>query len=180
VVEEVDYHSAGEGDIPFFDGPVLPDVDNPKVGEWANLLKTDRTMGSLQYFEPKKNGGKTYVFPPDAVVEEGIVQWKSSLVGQFMDKPLPYFLVKKSVQSMWSQYGEIEIFSLENGIFIFRFQDEATCEEILENKLWHVANKPLILRKWQPGMQVLKLSLTYVPVWLNFFICLWSFGLPLV
>jgi hypothetical protein len=46
----------------------------------------------------------------------------------------------------------------------FRFQDEATCEEILENKLWHVANKPLILSKWQPGMQVLKLSLTSVSV----------------
>jgi hypothetical protein len=53
-------------------------------------------------------------------------------------------------------------------MFIFRFQDEATCEEILKNKLWHVANKPLILRKWQPGMQVLKLSLTSVPVWVKF------------
>jgi len=65
---------------------------------------------------------------------------------------LPYFLVKKYVESMWKQYDAVEVFSLDNGMFIFRFQDEATCEQILENKLWHVANKPLILRKWQPGM----------------------------
>jgi len=105
VVEEVDYHSAGEGEMPILDGPEIPEVDFinvPKVGDWANLFKTDRTMGSLQHFEPKKNGGKTCVFPPDAVVEEGIVKWSSSLVGQFMDKPLPYFLVKKSVELMWS------------------------------------------------------------------------------
>lgn len=85
-----------------------------------------------------------------------------------MDKPLPYFLVKKAVNSMWSQCGETEVFSLENGLYIFRLQDEATCEEVLEAKLWHVANKPLILRKWQPGMQVLKLNLTSVPVWVKF------------
>jgi len=63
---------------------------------------------------------------------------------------------------MWKQYGDIEVFSLENGMYIFRFRDEVTCEEVLEAKLWHVANKPLILRKWQPGMQVLKLTLSGV------------------
>jgi hypothetical protein len=164
VAEEMVYHSAGEEEILIHDGP----DDASKVGDWANLFKSDRTMGSLQYFEPKKNGGKTCVFSPDAIVEEGIVKWKSSLVGQFMDKQLTYFLVKKSVESMWKQYSAVEVFSLDNGMFIFRFQDEATWEEILENKLWHVANNPLILRKWQPGMQVLKLSLTSVPVWVKF------------
>jgi hypothetical protein len=85
-----------------------------------------------------------------------------------MDKSLPYFLVKKSVTAMWSQYGEVEVFSLENGMYIFRLKDEATCDEILESKIWHVSNKTLILRKWKPGMQVLKLALSSVPVWVKF------------
>jgi hypothetical protein len=68
---------------------------------------------------------------------------------------------------MWKQYGDIEVFSLENGMYIFRFRDEVTCEEVLEAKLWHVANKPLILRKWQPGMQVLKLTLTFILIWIK-------------
>jgi len=70
VAEEMVYHSAGEEEILIHDGP----DDASKVGDWANLFKSDRTMGSLQYFEPKKNGGKTCVFSPDAVVEESIVK----------------------------------------------------------------------------------------------------------
>jgi hypothetical protein len=73
--------------------------------------------------------------------------------------------VKKSVAIMWKQYGEVEVFSLENGMFLSRFtDDQLTCDAVLEAKIWHVANKPLILRKWLPGMQVLKLTLTSVPV----------------
>jgi hypothetical protein len=45
--------------------------------------------------------------------------------------------------------------------------DEVTCNEVLEAKIWHVANKPLILLKWMPGMQVLKLTLTSIPVWVK-------------
>jgi hypothetical protein len=37
-----------------------------------------------------------------------------------MDKKLPYFLVKKIVESMWKQYGAVEVFSLDNGMFIFQ------------------------------------------------------------
>jgi hypothetical protein len=53
---------------------------------------------------------------------------------------------------------------LENGLYLFRFRDEKTRDEVMEAKLWHMANKPLILRKWITGMQLLKLSLSNVPV----------------
>lgn len=39
---------------------------------------------------------------------------------------------------------------------------------MLESRLWHVGNKPLILRKWEQGMQVLKLTLSSIPVWVKF------------
>jgi hypothetical protein len=84
-----------------------------------------------------------------------------------MDESLPYFLVKKAATVMWQQYGDVEVFSLENGMYIFHFQDEVSCDEILESRLWHISNKPLILRKWKPGMQVLKLALSSVPVWIK-------------
>jgi hypothetical protein len=164
-----------ELNFPILDGPeVFHDehkVDSAPLDDlkdWRGLFKTDGSMGNLQYFEPVKVGGKICVSPPEEAIEEGISKWCSSLVGQFMDKSLPYCLVKKAVSLMWKQHGEIEVFSLDNGMFIFRFQDEATCDEILESNLWHVSNKPLILRKWRPGMQVLKLTLTSVPVRVKF------------
>jgi hypothetical protein len=86
-------------------------------------------------------------------VEKGIAKWKPSLVGQLLDKTLPFFLVKKTVDIMWSQYGGVKVLSMENGLFIFRFPDEKTRDAVLV-KFWHIANKPFILRKWQQGMQL--------------------------
>jgi hypothetical protein len=117
------------------------------------------------------------VYPPADDVKEGVSKWRPSLVGQFFDKPLPFYLVKKDVTAMWKQYGEVEVFSLDNGLYIFRFQDELHCEEILDTKLWHIANKPLILRKWRPSMQMSKVTLSSIPVWIklmNLLLELWS------
>jgi hypothetical protein len=59
------------------------------------------------------------------------------------------------VDIMWQKYGKVEVFSMENGIYIFRFNDhELSCEAGLEEKIWRVANKPIILRKWEPRIRV--------------------------
>jgi hypothetical protein len=136
--------------------------EDPVFVDWRGLFNSDRSLGNLQYFPPVKKDGKVFVSPPGDDVEKGIAKWKTSLVGQLRDKPLPFFLAKKSVAIMWKQYGEIEVFSLENGMYIFKFPDEVSCEEVLKAILW-----PVILRKWQPGMQVLKLTLSTIPVWIK-------------
>lgn len=89
-----------------------PKVEDPRKGDsnqqdWRGLFKTEKTMGSLHYFEPKNIDGKVEVTPPLEAIEEGISQWNSSLVGQFFDKPLPYFLAKKAIDSMWSQFVKL-------------------------------------------------------------------------
>jgi hypothetical protein len=95
------------------------------------------------------------------------LKWSSSLVGQFLDKPVPYYIVKRVVESIWARYGKIEVFLLKNGLYLFRFEDEKTRDEVMEAKVWHMANKPLILQKWTPGTQLLKLSLSFIPVWIK-------------
>ena len=34
------------------------------------------------------------------------------------------------------------MFSVENGLYIFKFNDESTRDAVLEAKIWHIANKP--------------------------------------
>lgn len=51
--------------------------------------------------------------------------------------------------------------------FYFLSADEKTRDAVLEAKFWHITNKPLILRKWQPGMHLLKLSLSKIPIWIK-------------
>jgi hypothetical protein len=146
-----------------------PDVHKDHKGEtqdWRNLFKTGKSVG-LQFHEPSRQNGRIVIQPPRKAVEDGIVKWSSSLIGQFLDKPLPFYVVKRSVDNLWSMYGSVDVSLLENGLYLFRFADEKTRDIVLEEKLWYIANKPLILRRWVPGMQLLKLSLSSIPIWVK-------------
>ena len=58
---------------------------------------------NCKFFEPTKVNDKIVVKPPAKAMEHGIAKWNTSLVGQCLDKPLPYFLVKKTLEAIWSQ-----------------------------------------------------------------------------
>lgn len=102
------------------------------------------------------------VRPLIEVVEEGILEWAPNLVGQVLDKPLPFLLVKNTIENLWRQLGPIQVHSMEKGLFPFKFPDCRIRDAVHEAKTWFVANKPLVLRKWKLGMQMLDLSLSKV------------------
>jgi hypothetical protein len=70
-------------------------------------------------------------------------KWLSSLVGQFLDKPLPFFFW---LRKLWIICG-VSKEGYENGRYIFIFNGQKTRDAVLEAKICHIANKPLILRK---------------------------------
>jgi hypothetical protein len=122
----------------------------------------------LQYFEPKKIRGKVFITPRRKLLQKVLPNGGHVWLVNSSTSRCHIFLVENAVISMWRQYGDVEVFSLENGMFIFQLQDGASCDDILDSRVWHVSNKPLIMRKWQLGMQILKLNLTSVPVWVKF------------
>ena len=40
---------------------------------------------------------------------------------------------------------------------------------VMENGPWYIAGRPIILRVWQPGMEMLNIQLTYLPIWVKFY-----------
>ena len=52
--------------------------------------------------------------------------------------------------SLWSNYGQVQVFSIENGMFLFKLKDEVARDAILEDRIWYIANNPLFLLKWTP------------------------------
>jgi len=60
-----------------------------------------------------------------------------------------------------------------SGHFFFRFNSETECESVLEGGPWYIAGKPIILRKWRPGLKFDKEAVKTIPVW-----CIFSY-LPL-
>ena len=113
-------------------------------------------------------------------MDEGIAKWESSLIGKFFNKAPSFLLVKCFVEGLWGQYGLVEVFALDNGMFLFHFPDTRSRDSVLEARLWHIADKSIFLHKWQSRMQFLDLSLRKIPIWIKSFISLWSIGITFV
>ena len=96
----------------------LGEVSKPER-DWRGLFQSENAGVSLQYFELDVIDGKVVVEPPSEVIEKGIFKWSFSLVGQFLDKPFPYYHVKKAVDIMWKHFGKMEVFLLDIGMYIF-------------------------------------------------------------
>ena len=61
------------------------------------MLKRNQLV-NCKFFERTKVNDKIVVKPLAKAMEDGIAKWS-----QCLDKPLPYFLVKKTVEAIWSQ-----------------------------------------------------------------------------
>ncbi|XVE58896.1 hypothetical protein DITRI_Ditri04bG0205600 [Diplodiscus trichospermus] len=93
---------------------------------------------SMQYFPPKEENGNMVVIPPDQIFEDGDELWKNAAV-----RPAG------------------------SNLFIIQFSNEEVRDRVIEEGPWYIQNKPLIVRKWEPGMMSLDLDLTRVPVWIH-------------
>ncbi|KAK8549624.1 hypothetical protein V6N13_073407 [Hibiscus sabdariffa] len=56
-----------------------------------------------------------------------------------------------------------------SNLYVFSFGNAAAMDWVLENGPWHIQNKPLILRKWEPNLRRLDLDLKKIPVWVQLY-----------
>ena len=90
------------------------------------------------------------------------------LVGQFFDKRLPLHVVRAAVDRLWGKREMPEISITYNGLFLFRFKDMAARDWVMDCGPWYIAVRPFVIRRWQPGMEMLNIQLTSLPIWVNF------------
>ena len=62
-----------------------------------------------------------------------------------------------------------EISTTDNGLYLFRFKDMDARDWVMEKGPWYIAGRPIILRVWQPGMEMLNIQLTSLPIWVKFY-----------
>ena len=140
------------------------------VQSWSSLFSMPvKTGGPLQFYKPHRVDGKMVVRPPVEVVNEGIDLWKGCLVGQFLDKRLPFPVVRSLVNRLWGKKEMPDISTTENGLFFFRFRDPEARDWVMDNGPWNLAGRPFILRAWKPGMDMLNIQLSTVPIWVKFY-----------
>ena len=148
---------AGEGYVHHY--PDIPNTTNlemangPPVKSWKSLVSIPVKSGSpLQFYRPHCANGKLVAKSPAEAVNEGIDMWKGCLVGQFLDKRLPFPVVRSLVNRLWGKREMPEISTTGNGLFFFRFKDPEARDWVMNAGPWHLAGRPFIVRAWKPGM----------------------------
>lgn len=67
----------------------------------------------------------------------------------------------------WRAIGLPTVHILREGIFLFDFTDVESRNRILENN-WTFRGQPLILKPWTPDLDLQKMDVEKVPVWIQF------------
>ena len=149
---------------------IFPSEDAKGSHNWRSLfVKQPKSCSSLVFTNPSTVDGKVIINPPLEAVVEGVGIWEGCLVGQFFGKRLPLHVVKSLVARLLGKHEIPEISTTDNGLFIFRFRDPDARGWVLESGPWYLAGRPIILRIWKPGMEMLNVQITSLPIWVEFF-----------
>lgn len=80
-----------------------------------------KTDNKLDFVEPNIVDGKPRAWISKKVVDEGKMLWEGCLIGYFLDRRVAFIAMKEAITRMWNLKGSLEIFSMENGFYMFRF-----------------------------------------------------------
>ncbi|KAK8606885.1 hypothetical protein V6N13_052638 [Hibiscus sabdariffa] len=119
--------------------------------------------------KPVVYGDAIDVDPPDELSNEGVSDWKNSLVGQFIG-PAPNFIaLKKIVESLWGKSALAKVSIVGPNLYVFSFANVAAKDWVLDNGPWHIQHKPLILRKLEPNLKRLDFDLSRMLIWIQLY-----------
>ncbi|XP_039043801.1 uncharacterized protein LOC120183093 [Hibiscus syriacus] len=139
--------------------------------DWRKLFGCSEGL-NLEYHPPRVSEGMISVHPPPEVLDAGIDEWKLSIVGQCLGAAPNLASMQRIVNNLWKRAlggSKAQVSFAGNNHYVFSFDSEAIRDWVLESGPWHILNKPLILRKWEPNWNRLHFDLSRIPVWVNLF-----------
>lgn len=71
------------------------------------------------------------------------------------------------VNTKWKGVGVPTVHLLQRGVFLFDFNDSEEKNAVLERN-WTYWGNPIILKPWSPQIDLQKLEIEKVPVWVQF------------
>ena len=134
--------------------------------DWRKFFNASADQ-TLKFFPPQPLNGKSIVVPLSEVFEEGEQKWKYAVVAQFVGRIPNFSVFQKKVNLLWGEDGEIDIKPAGHNLFILHFPNSRVRDRVIESGPWHIQNKPLIVRRWEPGMRSLEFDMTKLPLWIH-------------
>ncbi|KAF5188106.1 hypothetical protein FRX31_022306, partial [Thalictrum thalictroides] len=110
-----------------------------KIESWSSLLKSPPPSAGSQelcFIEPSFKEGVLQL--DKELIKEGAAEWEHKVVGFFLDKKLPFTMVKSVVLKRWNLDGEVEI-ALDGDMFYFTFNNEQDRVNVIEEGSFFIA-----------------------------------------
>ncbi|KAF5207819.1 hypothetical protein FRX31_002594 [Thalictrum thalictroides] len=110
---------------------------------WCSLLKTippSAGKEKLLFIEPIFKDGILQV--EEEILNLGSKEWEDRVVGFFLDKKLPFSIVKDAVHKKWKLLGQVDI-ALDDDTYYFKFHNQQDREMVLEEGTIHIAEAEL-------------------------------------
>ncbi|KAF5208336.1 hypothetical protein FRX31_002077 [Thalictrum thalictroides] len=146
--------------------PVQGEVRNEP---WGTILKTKTPSASsdnLKFCIPNLKDGILQI--DEKICKEGAKEWEDKVVGFFLDKKLPYTIVKRAVDKKWNLKGQVEVL-IDGDLFYFSFNNSEDRETALDEGSFHLMGNLFIIKPWSKEVEDDRGQISNVPVWVNLF-----------
>ncbi|KAJ4875984.1 DUF4283 domain-containing protein [Raphanus sativus] len=114
--------------------------------------------------------GVAEVAIPEEVFTDVVPLWKCFMVGYFMNDAPHIGSIHATVNRIWNSPGKkvkIDVQFIGKSTVLFRIEDAAIRNRILNRKFWHISDVPLMLGEWTPETARSPPDLSAMPMWVE-------------
>ncbi|GJW27605.1 ATP-dependent DNA helicase PIF1-like protein [Tanacetum coccineum] len=145
--------------------------DLEKMAMSSSLGSSDHMVDENVGLTPSNfidNSNKVDVVVPVESIRAIIERFANTAYGFFLGKRVAYPVVANYVRNTLGKYGLVKsMLNSSTEIFSFQFSSTEGLDAMLENGLWFIRKNSLILKKWNPDVNLLKEDVGNVPVWVK-------------
>ncbi|XP_074306340.1 uncharacterized protein LOC141641582 [Silene latifolia] len=95
--------------------------------------------------------------------------WSTSVVCYILGANPPSSVLNGYVKRVWQGFGVDKIAFMPNGLFLVRFKTKEKQQLVLNNGHLIFDNKPVIVKAWEPDMELVKHDVKRVPIWIKLY-----------
>ncbi|XP_059670805.1 extensin-like [Cornus florida] len=117
-------HNSPDSTIPLpktISTSTIPVTNTKNNTTWASIVTKPPPPRSPLQFIHIPEASKTTISPPHDIELAGLNLLKTSLLGYFVHKNLPFGMVKELATDLWKEKGLLKVTSSEKGIYEFHF-----------------------------------------------------------
>ncbi|XP_028795351.1 uncharacterized protein LOC114750879 [Neltuma alba] len=126
---------------------------------WAEYIKGLQCYFSKENADDKIHGPTKGVdiddedCPTLRITQEEYEQWcapgRNSLIVKLLEKSVPLWVMKESLQKMWKTEKSFTTRDINNGYFLVSFEDENDMINIYQEGPWMVSDRYLVVQRWR-------------------------------